>query len=300
MERILAALKSLRIGKRNADDLTRMTARTLVYKLMVIAPAVLVLGIGVQSRTYLDPFDRDAAPPTEQQKINAYVPVVRDTTALLARAQIAPEELRSMAQRWVDGAASGELAHLTPVDWEDQWQDSPKGDAFAARLELAVRLSRTSQDVNADQPGVVVQDLLLSYRLLDVLKYSDLNSVFSASSQQRSVLNQARDWLEKVPADRRESLAASVRALATNLQPLEPLARRARSQYISYSRQLGENPLPIDDAKMFVLANEGEGMATFRSVALMADRGDTTVYSIGILASTAESHLKRTLDQISR
>src|SRR5690349_2313652 len=97
-----------------------MSARKLVYRSMVVAPAVFLVGLGVHARAMDRDYDFVANDGATEIHIQAYVPYVRAFEALRARSSaMRPETVRTVTDRWICGWLSCKLRPLPPIAYDD-------------------------------------------------------------------------------------------------------------------------------------------------------------------------------------
>ncbi|HTQ10331.1 MAG TPA: hypothetical protein VMI31_09695, partial [Fimbriimonadaceae bacterium] len=176
-----------------------MSARKLVFRSMLCAPAVFLVVIGVHGRTIARDYEFVANDPATEAKIQAYVPYVRGCRALLSRPVDPNGDLvRRFVTQWVCGQEQGKLSDLNPISYDDVSTDGLKGQVFESRNLLAGRLS--SWIVDSLQKGRVhqaVTDTILFLKLNNVAKWSDFASLYYSATEQRRGLMMLNPYAAK-------------------------------------------------------------------------------------------------------
>lgn len=301
--------ETLPVNSLRADDLNRMSARKLLYRLMVFAPAIFLAGIGVHARGLNNEFDIVADDPLHERQIMAYVPYLRNSPDFVVRLPRAPvSSARECARRWVQGAESGSLRPLNPIAYEDTSSDGPKSQIFEVCGRVQGRLlAGIGNSVETGDLHQATQDAILSIKLANVLKWSDFISLFNAATQQRRALRQIAPAIDRLsPADRKALLAA-IPNLGADPHTMRSMAQRSRSLFLSYRRRRGYEPLSIEDTQLLsdipAIVKEGNAVA-LRQMRdrMLASTDDVmpTYCSAVRLGYTAQNSLDRELTALRR
>lgn len=225
----------------------------LVYKLMVLSPVMLMTVIAIHARTYYDPYTPIRALPEDEAAINAYGPITKKTASFLSRRQHVHdyEGARKLALEWIHEADCGRLKALNPTALDDTSQDGAKADIFMFRSRLAqeIALNANREEALSD-PTQAIRDMLLSMRLQEVGKYSDLQSVYQAATAQRQTATWLRSLVSKASPSAAQELQRGLRKLIAHQDSLEPLKVRVRHLVIEDRSRKGQRALPIEEAKM--------------------------------------------------
>lgn len=226
-----------------------MSARKLIYELMLLAPVLLLLGIGVQSRTYNDPFEPDMMSPTEQARVEAYIPYVNSATSCLDGV---PEfekvnALRREALKWIGAHERGELRDLIPVAFEDDWSDNAKEEIFEARRVLGRRLLHWAEK-NGDHVSIdgFARDAVLVMRLMEVLKYSDPKSAYESAAAQFGLVQKIASRLRTERSKEASTWAPQLQQFLSKQRTFGAVASVARSRYFAYRQKMGLHINPLD------------------------------------------------------
>jgi hypothetical protein len=206
-----------------------MQARTLFYKLMVLSPAIFILGIAVGSRTYDDPYRFTACTPEQNRRILAYGPIAAETAlALVGGTDTDTQVLRQTAQKWVDQGANGTLKVLRPICLADTVQHGAKSRAFRPYMLLQLRLiDRAVRDRTDTGDDRTADDLILAIRLCEVMKYCDFTSLAVCSLHQKRAVS-ALAALDRITDAKRRQVLHSLRKIRDQQAPLEGMVARVR------------------------------------------------------------------------
>lgn len=242
----------LPIPRRRADDKQQMSARKLIYRLMVVAPALFLIGIGVHARTMERDFERLENDPRTESHIQAYVPLLRETAAISQNdVRVRPGRLRQIAARWINGAQDGRLRALRPIAYEDTSTEGVKAQVFEVQSRLVALLTLAiDRDVQAHRLADGAQDAIAALETANTLKYSDFLSLYNCANQQRNILRRAEKLLPSLaPADRTRLLEA-IRTLIAEPKVLDGMANQSRLLFLSWRDRQGYPNLAIEDTRL--------------------------------------------------
>jgi hypothetical protein len=248
---IFARLEKLSVAK----YLSGMSARTLAYKLMVATPVIFFAGLGVESRTYVDPYVPIEESSAEQAAITAYVDVMRATKPILRTRsdRVDPADLRRVADLWIQGSAKGELKPLYPVALDDTPTDGAKGQIFNAKSHLVTRLLTVAKaEAAKGNFDRAIEDADRAISVSQTLKFSCFESVHTSASEQKKALDLLLAIAPKLDDGQATWLRARLLALQQDQKPLNGIATVARRQYIEECIRQGEEPLSIEEGHQFV------------------------------------------------
>ncbi|HVT12550.1 MAG TPA: hypothetical protein VHE55_09800 [Fimbriimonadaceae bacterium] len=229
-----------------------MSARKLVYRLMVLGPAMFLIGLAVNARSIRTDFEFVANDPHTEQKIQAYVPYLRAATVTLApKHRASADETRRIAELWVDGAQRGDLKPLTPIAYDDTSSDGAKSEIFDVRSRLVGRLlNRIPTLVESRDLHQAVDDAILAIRLDSILKYSDFVSLFNCATEQRRAIQHLEPIVDNLaPADKE-----AIRKVLVLLDPcphtVDIMMTRSKDLFLAWRNQRGFPPLSIEDTQL--------------------------------------------------
>lgn len=234
---------------------TAQEARTLVHKLMVLAPLVLALCIGVQSRTSVDEYEPAGYSSEYEARLEAYIPWVREGAQLRDTTDLA--RLRTFARRWVNARRDGKLASLEPVDYGDPSNIGVKGQITSLRAELGLHLVRSAEQAQASgEHRAAISDALLAFEFAEATKYFDLTSVFNTGLEQRTALTVVGRSLAFVGAEEQKRTKAQLRTLLDGQGRLDGLASLSRRHFQAYRKLEKKEPLGIEDSQRVMALRE--------------------------------------------
>lgn len=280
------------------SDTNTMSVRRLVYKLMVLSPALLMAGLSVRERTYVDEYLIPAQGPVDHARMNQYVPVIRETRPVLARPPSSllmdghNDRIRRTGELWAQAADDRVLGPIHPAFYGDSIREGAKSEIFAARGTLVSYLSTLGRwEDAAGNVERALNDYLLALRVANVGKFSDLEAVASSNLQQRGPLESLGALVPAMsPAQKRfveEQLTRHRKAQKST----DPLAVRARRQYAVYAELKGRQILPIQEA-------ENLGPSAKRHLLASASADAPYVESKQRMAVLSQETHLRVLDQV--
>ncbi len=229
---------------------------------MVCAPAVLVSGIAVQSRTFEDEYLPVAMTAEQNARIDAYIPYVREASE--AARQPDPDLWRETARHWIDADHGGGLKPVFPIAFDDVSTEGAKDSIFTSKLILSRRLAHYAYSpIVREAPKLAARDLVLSIQLCEVGKYSDFNTVQTSAILQRIALHGLTKILPKLsPADMAE-VRCKLAALASSQKSLDAILVSTKSQYKEWMHREGQVALGLDQGEKFVAANTGNATGDY-------------------------------------
>jgi hypothetical protein len=203
--------------------------RRNALKGIFIAPAILMLGVAVQSRpNYID-FDRLITDVTADQKISQYVPVVRATDTLLSQSRRTPEDLERVARLWTEGADTGKLKPLRAQTYEDSIHLGVKGQILSCAKALAHELDKSSKTARAEgNYAASAEYLVTAMRLMQPLRYSDLTSIAVVGGAQRRYLKELALVWPQLDDTKRSSLAGQIEEIKPDPAEIEEAIHQER------------------------------------------------------------------------
>ncbi len=218
----------------------------LTYKLMVAAPAMLTAIIAVQARTSADPFEMEGEWGQSERNLQAYVPLMKEAQKFnqLSLSQLSRVDVRYWARRWISGATAGQLKPLQPAQFGDSVQEGVKGQVFRASMHVVGGLNFGFQG-RRDYSGMA-SDLLLATQVLQVLKFSDIDSLAYCTANQKHYIDRLCRLMPKLLAAQR----AEIRTTLANIQDTRPayfLAQRSRRQLTTHVARQSMEKSPLAD-----------------------------------------------------
>jgi hypothetical protein len=159
-----------------------MTARKLVYWLLVLSPGLVLAAIGMEARlTRQTLLPSDFAEPYGR-RISAYRRIVQASNRCLEDPDATADQREQLAIMWIEGWSSGVFRPLYNFLSTDSMRDGRRGDVFEAQHGLVAALDR---DARASAPGDAARKWTISLLLSEIVKYSDLEATASCADMQR-------------------------------------------------------------------------------------------------------------------
>lgn len=219
-----------------------MEARKLLYTAMVLAPAGLLAGIGIHSRTFHDPFEFPRT-SEDQVRVNAYLDVVRETDKRTTVSQRENEPgIRTIAKRWIRETEEGKLKPLVPVAYDDVVLGGVKNQIVSSMRGLVHALiTKADQRTQEGKPREAARDLILAVQTAQTLKYSSFMTVYRCSVLQHTALNRLEPIFETLPVEDRTEIRLRLAALPTDTASLKKIADKARQLYLQAIQRHQDN-----------------------------------------------------------
>ena len=232
-----------------------MAARKLIYHLMVLSPAMLLSSIAIESRIGYAGFDEPPVLPDTQQRITAYIDVVRLTDQVIGDGfQPSPAQVRDLAQVWIYGAQSGRLQALLPQHAEDSPREGARGQVFEARAKVLGSLQSLARSgLNRKNYLQAARDAMLAVHVAETMKYSELYLVGASSTEQRAALAQIERAIPHLSASEAEGLRAESREILRAQAPIDRLIQLNRQQFQSMPPRRGIPPLSSQEVQQLAV-----------------------------------------------
>lgn len=207
-----------------------MEARKLLYTILAVSPAVLMAGIGVHARTFVDPFEWPSA-AEDHRRTNAYIPLVIKTQDLLENSS-GPQsrsEASLLATKWVQGSKIGILKPLTATTLEESPSSGNKARVIEVNYLLAKSMIQSSDEsVAVGDFQRAAKNLALSSDVLNCIKYSNFLSLYRVTLVQHSILTRMQVVYPKVSPLNQKELVAAMQRMRSDEKLTGRLARHTR------------------------------------------------------------------------
>lgn len=203
-----------------------MEARKLLYILLAVSPAMLMGGIGIHARIYVDPFEWPNL-DQDQQRIKAYIPLAVETQDKLENRSLAYQSVApALATRWVDGFRSGALEPLMATTPEENPGAGTKGKVMSINYRLArILIQSADEEIESGNYGQASKVLALASDTLNCFKYSNFLSLYRITLAQHSVLSRLETVYPKVPYETQKELAKVMLRMQADEGRVRRLAR---------------------------------------------------------------------------
>lgn len=203
-----------------------MEARKLLYTMLAVSPAILMAGIGIHARAYVDPFDWPSV-VEDHFRTSAYIPLVVETQNLLANpSDVSRSEVPRLAAKWVDGAKSGHLRPLVATTLDENPSAGNKGKVISVNYQLARCLVKYSDsEIAAGNYHRAATNLVLASDSLNCVKYSNFLSLYRVSLAQHNILVRIRIVYSKATPQTRKILAQAMLRMNSDDESADRLTR---------------------------------------------------------------------------
>jgi hypothetical protein len=235
-----------------ADDFKSMSARKLVYRSMVFAPAIFLIGLGVHARSLDDDFHIVANDPSHERAVLAYVPYLKKSAAFVdgSTKQSLPEA-RRIAKIWIEGAKSGDLKPLTPIAFEDTSSEGAKSEIFEVNGRIVTCLvTGVTGGVHKKNYHQATEDAVLAVQMAGILKHSDFISLFNSATAQRRAIQEVSGAFDKLPEKDRERLTTLLPLTQTKHDLVTRMIKRSHQLFVTWRQRRGYEPLSIEDTRL--------------------------------------------------
>jgi hypothetical protein len=216
-------------GKFRADHSLTMEARKLLYTALVVAPVVLMAGIGVHARTYVDPFEWPNL-GQDHQRISAYVPyLIKSQDLAWRRAADSEAQARRLAMILIEGKRSGKLTPLIPVTADELTPHGQKANVYeSATMVSRFLISRADLHIAAGDHQEAITNLVLASESLSPLKYSEFTSLFRCTLQQGNILHRFEKIYPLADENARLEMQACMERIKGDRRQFAKIAKTAR------------------------------------------------------------------------
>lgn len=203
--------------------------RRNALKGIFIAPAVLMLGVAVQSRpNYID-YDRLIDNQEVDRRITAYIDVVRTTETVLHKQKKDPAAIDRVAKSWIEGAEQGRLMPLPSQASDDSIHLGVKGQVLTAAKNVAVLLhDRGMKRAEDGQYAAAAHDIVSGMQVMQSLRYSDLTSVAVVAGQNRRMLRSLQHIWPRVPSLEKGVISGKLEELKPDRESIEQVLHQER------------------------------------------------------------------------
>lgn len=239
---------------------------------MVISPIIYIGTLVGRAHVQVTSYDFVACSTKQHDAITAYRPYVIDAVPFRNKQSktIPHEQLRRVAQRWVEGRKSGDLQPLLPVHIHDFVREGVKQEIYRSGDSMVTHLLVTSRrEAAAGKEAQAARDLLLAIQLSEVLKYSDPYSVAHSGMQQRSAIASLSEITSKLTPDQLRECHQTLTELREAQQPLDHLVRWMKQVYNMERIRRGLEILPIEEVDRYFAVERHrpeDGLLTFASI----------------------------------
>lgn len=206
-----------------------MEARKLLYSALAVAPAVLMVGIGFHSRTYVDPFEWPAV-QEDHVRTSAYIPLVIETLNRSNRPDLEDSDsFRQLAMKWIDGERRGDLKPLVPTALDENALSGKKATVFDANQFVVKRLIFSAErQIGSQRYDAAASDLILGANVLSCLKYSSFMGLYRSNLMNHSLLRRIEIVYPRVSPSLRKELAVCMASMQNEEHKVREIAAHAK------------------------------------------------------------------------
>jgi hypothetical protein len=213
-----------------------MTARKLVYWLLVFSPAILMLAVAIDARFSEDPFTLPEDPPSQNERIAAYAEAVRTTASLINMSPRALDtrQVEQVADFWVQRLRGGYLLPLYSSSRSETIDDGVKAQIFRAKSRVCSLLfSAAVKHLKATHFRAASADLLAAVELGEAVKYADFRALTASAAHQKKCLDLLLRLRPCLGAADGRVVGGHVRAFLKRQRSLAPLIAMSSKLIVS-------------------------------------------------------------------
>lgn len=183
---------------------------------LALGPVIMLLSLGVYSRTYVDPFTVELDPRANNDWYRNYSTLVKAVSKTASE-----KDWDAIAQRWIDAYDAGMLHDLVPAASDDTFQRGAKAKIRAAQEIVREHLSHEARALSLrKRHDEAVPKFSLAIRILDITKMSESVIVGYNAAQQKSLLRQMSESFFSASSEVKKVAQASLRKSLTH-QPTD-------------------------------------------------------------------------------
>ena len=206
--------------------------------MMAVAPVVLLAGIGIHARTYVDLYEWPET-TEDHARVNAYVGVSTEALNWLYYRHTATEDkARKIAKLMIDGERAMTLRPLQPRNVDEFMTAGVKGKVIELGQSPARRLLEfSSQRIQEGDPIGAARNLQLASDSLNVFKYSNFMTLFRISLLQGQILRKIEEVYPKLSNGERHKLDLCMERMKGDMRKYAKLASNAKRVIIAEYRE---------------------------------------------------------------
>jgi len=204
---------------------------------LLAVPALLSLGWIVHPSDRENDYEFPATPHEVNQRIFAYVDVLRSTErAVRERRGLDVAAARSAAEQWHEMAARRELKALLPPQYDATMADDIRSQVQRTQKTLVRKLERHGVEAMASGDAkTAAEDTLLALRTIRVLKYSDWMTLTMTGIEERRMMDRLGTLADRLSSEDRRRFAGAVRGMGPDFHQLQELGEWMKSLYLKRS-----------------------------------------------------------------
>lgn len=215
--------------------------------------------VAIYSRTYNDLYDLPAGTPAQDAQVMAYAPYVKHVKTLLGhnKTDYSREQLVNLARRWDQAVRQDVLQPLTPISFEDSIESGARGSILRAKSRLVTALMDDAKSLaKAGQTAKAVDETLLAMRISDSLKFSDFDTVYLCSTEQKHQTLLLSDLAGKMDEPTKEKVRSQLTQILAGSKDLDALTRASRIQYYDWMKRMSKDQISIEDVHRTALVTK--------------------------------------------
>lgn len=194
-------------------------------------------------------------------RVSAYVPLVKATKEHLKISHNDPRTVRWLANLWVDAARTGKIQQIYPGYCGESLIDGPKSDIFSSCTNVANRLSEIAEQEEKAHDPQAYRDALASIELINIVRFGNYETLFTSSSYLRRPSKILKRNLSKLTPDLIARLQ-STQNPELRSDRTEQLSLVSRRLLVQYTARYGTAMAQQDDINYaFFLGKSGKHVA---------------------------------------
>lgn len=246
--------------------------RTLAVPLFAVSPFVLILGIGVSTKTWSPSKSTLYQYSSHEDNLVAnYAEVVKLAEKNITGFGVPLKGTREVLSLWARKFKAGKLGPMSPAFQEESSEQGPRTEILTAWVHATNNGFRlVNQDFKMGRFHQWQKDASLLVATLESFKYSDTNTVIGADRMESSLLNQMnglmkRKGLESGIMHNLKQVANDMRPRETSFQALSKTLSKNAADYIARQKEILARGGSSDLDEGVTIANEDSMLDDLRT-----------------------------------
>ena len=230
----------------------RVRKTRLSEAILVGCPLLFSGFVALYSRHYMDGYQVRTSTAQQEARVLAYAPFVRDQQTLFSKSAygVDHKNLLALANRWVAAADNGTLQPLEKVSFDDSLQQGVRGQIFRSESAIVSALYDDAANIAANgHSDEAAKEVLTAVKLSESLKYSDFNSVFLSSVEERRAANFFARNSNDLSRDTKQQAREVFGKVTSNFANLDALTKQSRALYYEWAGRINKNPVSLEDVQ---------------------------------------------------
>lgn len=229
----------------------RATASNVVNRLLVSAPFLGMVVIGLDARNQPNNFEFVSTPPALAKSIEAYVPYIKDVDKNLRLDQSSSETATCrVAEYWLSGVRAAKIGQISYPDFSDLSSVGVRHEIVTAGDLIAQTLNcRATDAIRAHRWESAARDALLAANVVKSTEFFDLYSLGVYSATQRISLARIKHTWPHLSRSTKSLVKHEASSFLISRSVLEPMALTERLNAIVYEDTESPDGLSMQDAE---------------------------------------------------